>query len=149
MIQEINIREYVPQIKKELEKGKNIKLLITGSSMSPFLIHNRDIVFISRPTDAFYKGEIVFYTRASGQCVLHRIHHIDAQGNLYIVGDAQTEIEGPVKPEQVFGVVHQAIRKGKVLEKGTFWWCFFETVWIRCIPIRQMFITMYAKRRRK
>lgn len=61
---------------------------------------------------------------------MHRIHHIDKSGNLFLVGDGQKVIEGPIKPEQVFGIIYKVIRNGKVITKGNFWWFFFEKIWI-------------------
>ena len=41
---------------------------------------------------------------------MHRIHHIK-KGMLYIIGDNQTDMEGPVDPKQVFGIIHTVYRK--------------------------------------
>ena len=83
---------------------------------------------------------MVFFQRKDGAYVMHRIHHI-RDGKLYIVGDNQTQIEGPIDPEQVFGIVRKVIRKGKILQEGDFWWNFFEKVWIRIVPLRPAVIT--------
>lgn len=136
---------YLPVLKELVQEGNSVPLLVSGSSMAPFLVHLRDTIIISKPEDTLKKGDMVFYNRASGQYVMHRIHHIDRQGNLYIVGDAQTEIEGPIHPNQVFGVIKKVIRKGKILQKGDLWWFFFEKVWIHCIPIRNLVIKLYSK----
>ena len=55
---------------------------------------------------------------------MHRIHHIP--GMLYIIGDNQTDMEGPVDPKQVFGITHIVYRKDKKITEGDFWWVFFE-----------------------
>ena len=144
-IREVNIHEYLPVLIDIINTGKDVNLLISGSSMSPFLCHHRDTIIISKPKEPFFKGEMVFYQRSNGQYVMHRIHHIDKNGHLFIVGDAQTEIEGPVLPEQVFGVVHKAIRKDKLIQKGDFWWDFFEKVWIRIVFARPYVNKLYGK----
>ena len=66
---------------------------------------------------------------------MHRICRVTKEG-LYIVGDAQTNIEGPVTPDKVFAVVFKVKRKGKLIGPGNFWWEFFEHIWIRIIPLR-------------
>lgn len=142
-IREVDINEYLPVLIDIINEGKDVNLLISGSSMAPFLCHKRDTIIISKPDDHFYKGQMVFFTRDSGQYVMHRIHHIDKKGNLFIVGDNQTDIEGPVRKDQVFGVIHKVIRKGKLLKKGDFWWDFFEKVWIRIIPLRRYCVKLY------
>ena len=143
-VRTVNIYEYMPVSIDIINQGKEANLVITGSSMTPFLCHHRDTIIISKPDAPFKKGDMVFYTRKSGQYVMHRIHHIDKNGDLFIVGDAQTEIEGPIHPDQVFGIIHKVIRKGKVITKGDFWWDFFEKVWIRLVPIRPLLRKIYG-----
>lgn len=143
-IREVDINEYLPILQDIIKTGKDVSLLVSGSSMSPFLIHHRDTIIISKPTQPLKRGDMVFYQRLTGQYVMHRIHHIDKKGNLYITGDAQTEIEGPVSPNQVFGIIHKVIRKGKKLQKGNFWWWFFEKIWIRIVPLRPYIIKLVS-----
>ena len=86
----------------------------------------------------------MFYQRDNGQFVMHRICNIKPEG-YYIVGDAQTVIEGPVREDQIFAVITKVKRKGKWIEPGDFWWEFFEHVWIHMIPIRRVLMKSYAK----
>ena len=60
------------------------------------------------------------------------------------MGDGQTEIEGPVKQEQVFAYITKVQRKGKWIGPGNFWWEFFEHVWIHMVPIRPMIRKVYG-----
>ena len=144
IIREIDNDIYIPVLIDIIKTGKDVNLLISGSSMSPFLCHHRDTIIISKPTEPFKRGDMVFYIRDSGQYVMHRIHHIDKDNMLYIVGDAQVQIEGPVRPDQVFGVIHKVIRKGQLLQKGDFWWDFFEKIWIRIVPLRPYMVKLYS-----
>lgn len=139
----VNIHEYLPVLIDIIQTGKEVNLLITGNSMSPFLCHQRDTIIISKPDHHFYRGQIVFYIRDNGQYVMHRIHHI-SNDELFIVGDNQTDIEGPIRKEQVFGVINKVIRKDKLLTKGHFIWDFFEHIWIRIVPIRPYLIRLYG-----
>lgn len=143
-IREVDIHEYLPVLIDIINSGKDVSLVISGSSMAPFLCHHRDTIIISKPDGHFFKGQMVFYMRDSGQYVMHRIHHIDKQGNLFIVGDAQIEIEGPVRQDQVFGIINKVIRKGNIYKKGDFWWDFFEKVWIRIVPFRRYIVKLYG-----
>ena len=136
-VREVDIYEYMPILRELIKDGKDVPLLITGSSMAPFLCHKRDSIIISKPDKPFKKGDMVFYTRSTGQYVMHRIQRIDKDGNLYIVGDNQAAIEGPLPPTCVFGIIKKIIRKGKVMDKSSFWWFFFEKIWINIIPLRR------------
>ena len=133
---------YVSALRDLVNEGKECRLLISGSSMAPFLVHERDSIIFSKPQRELQRGDMVFYQRETGQFVMHRILHVKPEG-LYIVGDAQTEIEGPVNPKQVFAVVTKAQRKGKWIGPGDFWWWFFRTVWLWLVPVRKIILKLY------
>ena len=139
----IDIYEYMAVLKEILAMDRDVNLRVSGWSMTPFLADKRDIIIISPKTETLKRGDMVFYQRKNGQYIMHRIHHIDENGALYIVGDAHTEIEGPVDAQQVFGVVKKVIRKGKLIDEKDFWWKFFEKVWIRMVPLRPVFRKAY------
>ena len=143
-LREVDIDEYLPVLIDIINTGEDVSLLISGNSMLPFLIDKRDTIIISKPDGNFYKGQMVFYQRVNGQYIMHRIHHIDKDGHLYLVGDAQTIIEGPIMSKQVFGVIHKVRRKGKLISHGDFWWNFFEYVWIRIVPVRRLCLKIYS-----
>lgn len=149
MRKSVDINEYLPVLIGLLAEGREVNLLVSGSSMTPFLADKRDTLIISPPDGNFRRGDMVFYQRRTGQYIMHRIHHIGPDGALYIVGDAQTEIEGPVHPGQVFGIIRKVIRKGKLIDSSNFWWFFFEKIWIRMVslrtPVRKIY-TLFARK---
>ena len=132
---QVDTKEYLSMLRELTEQGENVNVLITGNSMSPFLIHLRDQIYFEKPKRTLKKGDIVFYQRRNGQFIMHRICKIDKTG-YYMVGDAQIDIEGPLEREQIFGLVTAVKRKGKIERPGTFWWEFFEHIWLLCIPLR-------------
>lgn len=140
----VDTNAYISMLRELVEQGKEVSLLITGSSMSPFLIHERDYIYFERPSRALGKGDMVFYQRDNGQYVMHRIWKVKPDG-LYIVGDAQTEIEGPVREEQIFAIITKVKRDGQWIKPGDFWWEFFEHVWIHIIKVRRPLIYFYGK----
>ena len=131
----VDIHTYLPVLIDIIKSGKDVSVTVTGSSMAPFLAHLRDSIIVSPPPRQFHRGDMVFFQRQDSSYVMHRIHHLK-EGKLYLVGDNQTEIEGPIDPEQVFGIVRKVIRNGKLLQKGDFGWDFFEKAWIRIVPLR-------------
>ena len=140
----VDTREYVGMLKELTEEGREVSMLIAGSSMSPFLIHERDMIYFKKPDRKLKKGDMVFFQRRSGQFIMHRIWKVRPEG-YYIVGDAQTQIEGPVERDQIFALITKVRRKGKWLEPGDFWWEFFEHVWLHMIPLRHVLMRWYAK----
>ena len=140
----VDTREYVDVLRGLTEEGKEVSMLVAGSSMNPFLIHYRDTIFFRKPDRPLRRGDMVFYQRESGQYVMHRILRVKKDG-LYIVGDAQSEIEGPVRPDQVFAVITRVVRKGKTIGPGDFWWEFFEHAWLCIVPLRRIIMAVYAR----
>lgn len=147
-MKKVDTFEYVSVLKELVEEGREVSMLISGSSMSPFLCHGRDQVYFKAPDRPLRVGDMVFFQRRSGQYVLHRICKVK-DGSYYIVGDAQTAIEGPVSREQIFALVTRVRRKGRILAPGDFWWEFFARVWVRLIPLRPLLVRAYGLFRRK
>lgn len=138
----VDTRQYVSMLRELVRKGKEVSMLITGSSMSPFLLSHKDTICFKAPWRPLRRGDMVFYERQSGQFVMHRIYKVRDEG-LYIVGDAQHEIEGPVNPNQVFGLVTKANRRGKWIGPEDIWWKFYAHIWIRLVGLRPMIFQLY------
>ena len=139
----VDTKEYVSVLRELVEDGREVSLLVSGSSMSPFLAHQRDYIYFKKPDRELRKGDMVFYQRRTGQYVMHRIWKVK-NDKYYMVGDAQQEIEGPLEREQIFAVITKVQRKGKWIEPGNFWWEFFEKVWINIVPVRRVLVKMYG-----
>ena len=45
----VDTREYVSVLREIAEEGKVVSMLIAGSSMLPFLCHNRDYIYFTKP----------------------------------------------------------------------------------------------------
>ena len=143
-VKQVDTREYVSVLRGIAEEGKVVSMLIAGSSMAPFLCHNRDYIYFTKPERELRRGDMVFYQRDSGQYVMHRIYRVKHEG-YYMVGDAQTQIEGPLRRDQIFAVITQVKRAGKMIRPGDFWWEFFEHIWIRIVPARRTVMALYGR----
>ncbi len=142
-----NTYEYLSVLRARIEAGDIVNLRISGSSMTPFLCHRRDCVTLQAPDAAPQKGDIVFYQRDDGAFVLHRICSVHGSGGtaVYdIVGDGQMEIETGVRRDQIFAVVIRAVRKGRTIAPGDFWWWFFRTIWLALLPMRPFLNRVYS-----
>ena len=147
---ETNLRIFSPDVLleeyRELLKDESVEalpLVISGNSMSPFLIHGRDTIYLSRLTRPVKRGDVLLYQRDSGAYILHRVYKIESD-SFTMVGDAQTELEPGIRPEQVIAIMSSAERKGKKQAPGSFWWEFFEKVWIRMVPLRPIVRKVYT-----
>lgn len=127
-----------------LEDTESVPLVISGYSMTPFLAHGRDTVYLSKVKRPLKRGDMILYRRSSGAYVLHRIFCLE-EGTYTLVGDAQTMLERGIRPDQVLALVTAVRRKGKLLRSGSFWWDFFEKIWIRMIPLRPAVVAAYSR----
>ncbi|MBO5069686.1 MAG: S24/S26 family peptidase [Roseburia sp.] len=133
----------MPVLRELLGEGKEVSLTITGNSMAPFLVHGRDVVVIANPDGNWKKGDIALFQRKTSQYILHRICRVDKNGNCFFIGDGQQIVEGPIAPEQIFGKIVAARRKGKWEKPGTFWWEFFRHIWLYIVPLRPICHRVY------
>lgn len=140
----IDTEELVGTLRSIIEdEGREASLVISGSSMAPFLIHHRDSVLLGPIDRPLRRGDIVFYQRDNGQYVLHRIQRVHADDCYDTIGDAQTESEIGVRKDQVFAIVKNVRRKGRWLGPDSFWWHFFERTWMDIIPLRRLIMRIY------
>lgn len=134
--------ELMEQLLSLLDHAEQVPLVISGSSMFPFLHHRRDTVYLSRVTRPLKAGDMILYRRLSGQYVLHRIIRA-GQGKYDLLGDRQVTVEPGIRDSQILAVVTAVRRDGKLLEPDSFLWKFFETCWIRVVRLRPWIIRGY------
>ena len=134
----------MPEYESLLLEGAELPLVISGGSMLPFLASGRDSVMLKAPDRALRRGDIVFYRRENGAYVLHHLLRV-RDGKCWMIGDAQTTVEGPLDRDCIFAYVTQVKRKGQIEKPGTFWWEFFAHVWLRVVPLRRIIMKTYSR----
>ena len=139
----IETEALMQQLPQLLQETESVPLVISGSSMTPFLVHGRDTVFLSKVTEPLKRGDMILYRRESGAYVLHRIYRV-RDGAYDLVGDGQLDIEPGIRPQQILAIVKTVRRKGKLLRKGSFWWEFFEHIWLTLLPLRPGIRRLYS-----
>lgn len=137
-----------PVIKEILDKGKSTRITVTGMSMYPFLRENIDSVELSKADlSNIRRGDIIMILRDSNVYVMHRV--IKTEKNcFYMVGDAQQDIEGPLRYDQIFAKVTSVWRKDKKIDVSNVWWNFLSNFWMILLPFRSSIITSYRRLRR-
>ena len=131
-------------VAKLLAQGKSVELAPSGTSMWPTLIPGRDRVQIMPLQGAPRTGDIVLYRRpmdsplGQGGClVLHRLVRHDAQG-LWLRGDNQFVLEGPLPPDSVLGIMTARVREGKILSCDALAWRAWGIAWGAALPLRKL-----------
>ena len=70
---EVDTREYVTVLKEMTEQGLEVAMTVSGTSMEPFLTHERDKIYFRKAEGLMKKGDMVFFQRKTGEYVMHRI----------------------------------------------------------------------------
>ena len=103
-------------------------------------LHNNKSEQTTEHTDfsSLKRGDVILYRRDKSILVLHRIWKI-TNNSFYMVGDNQTEIEGPLRADQVRGKLTAFVHNGKFVNVKNpiyrftsslyhFFFCFFSTL---------------------
>ncbi|MCH5187054.1 MAG: S24/S26 family peptidase [Oscillospiraceae bacterium] len=119
-----------------LDQGHDVQIKPQGYSMYPLIIPERDEAIVSSASDVqLKKGDVALYRREGSILVLHRICKIKEDG-FYMVGDNQSEVEGPLKREQIKGVLTGFIRNGKYISVRHPVYLLLSRLWLLLRPVR-------------
>lgn len=130
-------------IEKLLKEGNSICIKPQGYSMCPLFFPGRDEAIIEPlESRSLHRGDVVLYRRDpnvenGGILVLHRIWKVKKDG-IYLVGDNQSMIEGPLRTEQMKGIMAGMNRKGKYIPVTNPGYRIFVHVWLWLRPIRPL-----------
>ena len=114
-------------IEQLLKQGNVIRIKPQGTSMYPLFVPGRDEACIER-TDfsSLKRGDVILY---------HRIWKITGN-SFYMVGDNQTEIEGPLRADQVRGKLIGVIRNGHFIDVHNPLYRILSGLWLWLRPLR-------------
>jgi len=129
-------RMKVQDVEALLAEGKQIQVRPQGYSMYPLIVPGRDEALIA-PADSrlLKRGDVVLYRREGSILVLHRIWKRKGD-QFYLVGDNQKEIEGPLRADQMKGVLIGMIRKGRQFSTENPIYRFLSEIWLMLRPFR-------------
>lgn len=120
-----------------LKEGKTIQLKPHGYSMYPLLVPERDEVIVAPLGDhKIRRGDVIIFRRPAGKLIIHRVHSVKNNG-VYLIGDNEHLIEGPVPFEYVYGIMTSFIRKGKKYTTGNLIYKFYWKSWLLLINFRE------------
>jgi hypothetical protein len=141
------VSKWSSEILPILKEGYSFKIPFSGLSMYPFIAGERDEAVIACALGKRLKrGDIVLYVRDDGFHVLHRIHHIK-DGSYYMIGDAQTVIEGPIKAESILAVATAIVRKNKTISCDRLDYRVLSGIWLLLRPFRPLIFRAVSKLR--
>lgn len=136
-IKEIASRDLFPLILSAINEGSKVKFTVSGNSMRPWIVHNRDQVLLSAADISSLRiGDIILFMDSNNRYILHRIYRKSEKG-FHTIGDACLFGDGLVTASQIKGVVEKIYRKGKEIDCNSRRWRMFSCIWHRLLPFRK------------
>lgn len=133
----VDTQEYLDNICELLRQGHSpVSIPVSGNSMCPFL-HPGDQVFLEQPGTRLKKGDVVLFTRPTGQYILHRICRVNPDGSFLMMGDNQQWKEPVRSARWIHARVTAVSRKGKMVKPGSLCWWFYAKPWLWLGPHRR------------
>ena len=135
-------------IKQILKRFFGIEICIRikpqGYSMYPLFIPGRDEALIQEvPVSSLRRNDVILYRRDQSILVLHRIARITPEG-LFLVGDNQSELEGPLREDQVRGKLIAFVRRGKETPVSNPLYRLLSSLWLCMLPVRPLCFRLTA-----
>ena len=131
----------MPSSEKKVEDillpGITVRIRPTGNSMRPLIHADRDTVcLVKADPEKLAAGDLVLYRRTNGMLILHRITFIK-KGKVYLSGDNNFEIEGPLALEKIIGIATEITRAGKKIKTTDPLYRLYILLWPGSRPLRQ------------
>ena len=143
--------EQKADIEELLRNGTPVGFKPQGSSMHPTIVAGRDSVIVEPLGDRKLKrGDVALFRRSPdaerfpGMLVLHRVHRVKKDG-IYMVGDNERIVEGPLRREQFIGIMTELIRNGKNISVKNLRYRMLTRIWLFLRPFRFAFISKKKK----
>lgn len=132
-------------IQKEIALHQKVRIYPQGYSMWPFLQEGRDSVIVKPLSlSRMHRGDILLYRRKDQILVLHRLYRKKKNG-FFMTGDNQRQIEGPVAPRDILGVVTTIQRKQHTFSRFHPLWLLTSHLWLLLRPVRPLAAFWYHK----
>lgn len=130
------------EIRQQFSQGKPASLLVTGTSMVPFLRHEKDWVILAPAEGEPRVGQILLF-RMGDRLVLHRLRK-KRQGSYVMNGDGLQKIE-IIEPRQVEAVVTAIVRRsGRTISCEGLLFLVLTALWWPTRPLRPMILRIAA-----
>lgn len=121
-----------------LEEGKTVQIKPKGYSMYPMFLPGRDSAVLSKVNqNRLKRGDVVLYRRDNQSLVLHRIWKI-TKNDVFLVGDNQSSVEGPIKKSQIIGSLVFFLRRNKKISVHNPIYQLLSMGWLILRPFRDI-----------
>ena len=128
----VSAREIMPVIHAALKRSQNVRMIVNGNSMLPFL-YDGDEVELEPMHSLPVPGDLVLVQCPEERYVLHRVVRLESDG-FFLRGDAQTHCEGPFMHSDILGRAAKSYHKGRIRAHDRGAWRIAGWIWIHCGP---------------
>ena len=136
-------------IESLLADGHAVQFAPQGWSMYPLITDGRDqVIVVPAKGHKLRRGDVALYRRDKGILVLHRVWRTGPEG-VWFVGDNQKIPEGPLRPEQICGVMSAVIRNGKTVAVTDPGYRLYSRLWLLARPLRPWLSGIAARLKRR
>jgi len=146
------VRDKKYDIEALLAQGQTIRFCPQGTSMYPMFVSGQDEAIVApADTKRLKRGDVVVYRRdpqAGGILVMHRICRRKGD-DFYMAGDNQSTIEGPLRADQIRGVLVAWTRDGRQYSVKNVCYRIFYGLWLWMLPLREPVHRLLAWLRRQ
>jgi hypothetical protein len=113
-----------------------------GNSMHPTIVPGRDSVIVEPLGERKIKrGDVILFRRSQdaplypGMLVIHRVCRVKKDG-VYMVGDNEVKVEGPLERDQLLGIMTELHRKKKIIRTTAIGYRMLTGIWLFLRPVR-------------
>ena len=141
----VSFENLYPIIERTIQAGNEFSFCAFGSSMLPFIRNGKDLVTLGPVSDEFKKNDVIFYRRANGQFVLHRIVAAHEHGVYDLCGDNQGYVEKGISSRQIIAKLVRLERNEKEINLNSF----PAKLWYLWLPAHRFLIHVKCALRRR
>jgi len=143
----IYIAEYESLIREVLDSGGEFRIYPHGTSMLPLLRQGIDSVSLRKPDRAPQKFDILFYQRADGSYILHRVKQVTPDG-LILWGDNHDLLEYGVTDDMIIGYAARIFRGETEINCDSFLYRTYLRLW-QFMTVRRLILPIVYKLRER
>lgn len=137
------------QIRVLIAEGKTVSLTVKGNSMNPFMVHLRDQITLGPWKDEDLRpGTVALVKDIRGNYLIHRIIRRD-NDTITLLGDGNLGMTETATLDNVIGIMHSVVRKGRTISVNSFRWQCYSWLWRILTPVRRLPLGIWRKLNRK
>lgn len=134
---QVDLKELVPIMQEQLDRGKTVSFVPRGKSMKPMLGDGTDMIILKKPEGRLHLFDVaLYYRRETNKYVVHRVTGFQKDGAYVMLGDNNAQKEYNIAQEDVVGVVTSFYRKGKMYSVNHPIYRLYCNIWFYTRPLR-------------